>query len=67
VYQSETAAQWFSHFFEKPFVNRVNRRVPILTLILERSTKCRWVRDQLADYRGLRSDFARQIYFPLIQ
>lgn len=27
--QTATAAQWFSHFFEKAFVNRVNRRTPM--------------------------------------
>jgi len=37
-YQSTTAAQWFSHFFEKPFVRRVKRRMPILKLKLDRST-----------------------------
>ena len=37
MYQSVTAAQWFSHFLLNPFVKRVNRRVPMRTLRLLRS------------------------------
>src|ERR1022692_33792 len=29
VYQTETAAQWFSHFLLKAFVSLVSRRVPM--------------------------------------
>ena len=37
-YQSDVAAQWFSHFLLKPFVRRVKRRGPMRKLRLDRST-----------------------------
>src|SRR5262245_29167183 len=37
-YQSIVAAQWFSHFLEKPFVKRVKRRSPMRWDKLDRST-----------------------------
>jgi hypothetical protein len=36
--KSETAAAWFSSFFEKPFVNRIKRRLLMRIVRLLRST-----------------------------
>ena len=38
MYQSDIAAQWFSHFLLKAFVSRVQRRVPMRRLRFARST-----------------------------